>query len=45
MEGLEKAAKIESEVAETESRRMEDAMKEVMVLEGSVNQFERLKLE
>ena len=45
IEGLEKALKWEGELAETESRRLEDAKREVGVLEGSVSQFERLKLE
>ena len=45
MDGLEKAGKMEGEVAETEMRRLEDTRREVGVLEGSVSQFERLKLE
>lgn len=45
MERLKKAGKGEGELAEMESRRMEDARREVGVLEGSVLQFERLKLE
>ena len=45
MEGLEKAGKMEGEVAETESKRLEDANREVGILEESVSQFERLKLE
>ena len=45
IEGLEKAGKMQGEVAETESRRLEDARREVGVLEASVSQFERLKLE
>lgn len=45
MEGLEKAGKLVSEVAETQSRRLEDAIRGIGVLEGIVSQFERLKLE
>lgn len=45
MEGLEKAGKLESEVAETQSRRLEDAIRGIEVLEWIVSQFERLKLE
>lgn len=45
MEGLEKAGKMQGEIAETESRRLEDVRREIGVLEGSVSQFERLKLE
>ena len=45
IEGLAKAGKMDGEVAEGEMRRLEDARREVGVLEGSVSQFERLKLE
>ena len=45
IEGLEKAGKMEREVAETESKRLEDARREVGVLEESISQFEHLKLE
>ena len=45
MEGLEKAGKLEGEVGETESKKLENARREVGVLEESVSQFERLKLE
>ena len=45
MEGLEKVGKMEGEVAKTESKRLEYAKREVGVLEESVSQFERLKLE
>ena len=45
MEGLEKAGKMEGGVGETECKRLEDARREVGVLEESVSQFERLKLE
>ena len=37
--------KMKKEAQESEERKLEDAMKEVEVLEGSVAQFERLKLE
>lgn len=37
--------KMKAEVQATEKRKLEDAEKEVEVLEGSVGQFERLKLE
>ena len=45
IEGLEKVGKMEGELAEAESKRLEYARREVGVLEESVNQFERLKLE
>lgn len=45
LERLEKAGEMEGEVAETESRRLEDARRELGVLEGSMSKFERLKLE
>ena len=45
MEGLEKVGKTEGEVAEIESKRLKDARREVGVLEESMSQFERLKLE
>lgn len=37
--------KMKKEAQESEERKLEDAMKEVEVLQGSVAQFERLKLE
>ncbi|MDI1485424.1 MAG: valine--tRNA ligase [Ramalina farinacea] len=45
LDGLEKAGKMDKGVAEGEMRRLEDARRKVSVLEESVSQFERLKLE
>lgn len=45
MEGLEKVGKMEGEIAETESKRLDDTRREIGVLEESMSQFEGLKLE
>ena len=45
MEGLENVGKMEGEVAEIESKWLEDAKREIGVLEESMSQFERLKFE
>lgn len=43
--GLEKAGKLEGGIKQSEERRLDDAMSEISILEASIGDLERMKLE
>lgn len=45
LDGLAKAGKAEGEIKESEERRLEDARSEISILEASIGDLEKMKLE